>query len=316
MFVSVIIPAHNCAPYLADAVASVLSQGPKIGEVIIVDDGSIDATRRIAEGFPSPVRVIARPNGGPAAARNSALREARGEYIAFLDGDDVWLPGKIDAQLAYLRENPKTKFVFGRIAYWHPNDAGEYPAEVVDELDDGEGIDARASGWIYPQLLLDSAVCTITVLMHRGVFDRVGGFDESLRTGEDYDYWIRISREFEMHKLSRCVARYRLHQGGTTRQPQAESNELKVLLRARHRFGRVGPFGHAVDDGALNSRIAKLWFEHGYLHYWHGDPYTAANAFRTAFAHERDLKALGYWMLAELRGYTRGATRSGKEGMS
>src|SRR5665213_2910 len=100
MGVSVIVPAYNSECFIAEALKSVLVQGPSVIEVIVVDDGSVDSTCDIVRSFGDPVRLIRQENQGPAAARNNGLRRVRGDYIAFLDADDVWLPGKLDAQLA------------------------------------------------------------------------------------------------------------------------------------------------------------------------------------------------------------------------
>lgn len=300
--ITVVVPAYNCERYIAEALTSILTQGPAVKEVIVVDDGSTDSTCEIVRRFGPPVRLIQQGNQGPAAARNKGLKEARGDYIAFLDGDDVWLPGKLDAQLDYLEAHPDLKFVFGRISYWHPDSSGRYEHVPPEELQGAaEGIDAPVSGWIYPELLLDSAVCIIAVLMHRSVYEAVGGLDESLQTGEDYDYWLRVSRRFEMHKLSRHVARYRLHGQGATREPRPESNELKVLSRAIESFGTSGPDGRAVEPGQLRERMAKLWFDHGHLHYWHGNPVIAREAFKSTLGYRRSVKDYAYWVLSAVR---------------
>jgi len=138
-------------------------------------------------------------------------------------------------------------------------------------------------------------------MFHRSVYEAVGGFDESLRTGEDYDYWLRVSRKFEMHKLARPLARYRLHAGSITKNALRESNELKVLASALVRFGDKGPDGRAVDGDSLRRRFARLWFDHGHLHYWNGDYAIAADAFKNALAHERSFRTSAYQWVANFR---------------
>ena len=97
--VSVIIPAYNAAPYLAETLASVFAQSYPDYEIIVVDDGSTDDTLAVLEQFADRITLIRKPNGGPASARNAGLRQARGELLAFLDGDDLWLPDKLAAQV-------------------------------------------------------------------------------------------------------------------------------------------------------------------------------------------------------------------------
>jgi glycosyltransferase involved in cell wall biosynthesis len=299
--ISVVIPAFNCDRFIAEAVQSVLVQGRAVSEVIVADDGSTDATAKIVERFGPPVRLLRGSNGGPAAARNRAIKSARSDYIAFLDADDVWLPGKIDAQWSYLETHPDVRFLFSGFELWEMGEHGEdryTPARFSDtSLWRGEAM----AGWLYPALLLDSIVHTITVLMHRSVFDVVGDFDETLRTGEDYDYWLRVSRHFEMHALCKSLARYRLHSGGATRPVRSESNELKVLMRAIERFGLTGPDGRGADRSALRRRIATLWFDHGHSHFWNGDPTIAKLAFRNSFTTRREGRSAAYWAAAQLR---------------
>jgi glycosyltransferase involved in cell wall biosynthesis len=298
--VSVIVPTFNCKPYLEEALRSAISQGTAIQEVIVVDDGSTDGTSEIGRTLGPPVRVLRQDNRGPAAARNLGMAQARGDYFAFLDGDDVWLPGKIEAQTRFLASNDNVRFVFGNFLLWTPNEQrGE--TYSVDEKVHSIDTDRLVSGWIYPDLLLDSVVHTITVMFHRSVYEAVGAFDESLRTGEDYDYWLRVSRQFEMHKLAKPLARYRLHAGSITKNALRESNELKVLSRALERFGDKGPDGRAVDSDALRRRFARLWFDHGHLHYWNGDYAIAADAFKNARAHESSFRTSAYQWVANFR---------------
>lgn len=307
--ISVVMPAFNAEAYIVDAIASVRSQRVDAMEIIVVDDGSTDRTCAIVESMGPPVRLLRQENRGPAAARNAGLRAARGEFIAFLDADDLWLSGKLDAQFGYLATHPDLKVVYGGLSYWRPDATGAHRGSPPEEeAPPREGIDPRTSGWIYPELLLDSAVCIITVLMHRSVYEDVGGFDERLRTGEDYEYWLRVSRRYPMHKLARMTARYRLHVAGATRVPRAESNEIRVLTKAVESFGLSGPDGREVDRDAFRRRMATLWFDHGYLHYWHGSPRIATRAFARSLRFERRPRALAYLLLAGWR-TVRGAGR-------
>jgi glycosyltransferase involved in cell wall biosynthesis len=230
--VSVIIPTYNCGPYIADALDSVLTQDYSPMEVIAVDDGSTDDTREVLARYGDRVRVYSQANKGPAAARNLAVRESRGQYLAFLDGDDLWLPGKLSAQMACLAARPELKVVFGSWFVWRPTDAGVYEPLNVSESAPEEGIDETESGWIYSKLLFDSVIHIIAAVIHRSVYDTVSGFDESLRTGSDYDFWVRVSRHFEVTKLRRKVAVYRQNLTSVTHVARPENNPYRLLHRA------------------------------------------------------------------------------------
>lgn len=301
--VSVVMPAYNAAPYLEAAIRSVLEQDYPAVELIVVDDGSSDGTPEFAAGFGERVRVLCQQNAGPAAARNRGMAAARGELVAFLDADDVWLPGKLRAQVDYLRDHPEVGVVYGGFLRWSAAPDGSFgPPPVPPGADPGEPLVREQSGWIYTGLLFDNIVHVITAMLRKPVIDRLGGFDETLRTGEDYDFWLRASRLFQAAKLNRTLAWYRLHAASTTRVPRAENNEYRVLSKMLKQYGATGPDGVPAAASRVRERLFQLCFSHGYFHYWQGNPRVAAQAFRAALGHAwLRPKAWGYWALATLR---------------
>lgn len=277
--VSVVMPAYNCAATVREAVDSVLAQDGVDMELIVVDDGSTDGTRDVLAGYGKRLRLLRQANGGPAAARNRALAIARSEYIAFLDADDVWLPGKLRTQLDYFAAHSDIDVVYGNWLRWHASEPR--PAAPPED----EGIDEDASGWIYTGMLLDSMIHSITALVRRNVIDAVGGFDESLRTGEDYDFWLRVTRRHRVVKLKRALALYRIHPASTTATERRENNEYRVLVRALQRLGHADGEGRRVDRVQLERRLSRLCFGHGYRHYRRGDMRIAYQSFRLAMRH-------------------------------
>ena len=280
--VSVIMPAYNCAAFVNEAIESVLGQDYENKELIVVDDGSTDATAEAIAGFGDRLRVIRQPNRGPAAARNRGVAEARGSYLAFLDGDDVWLPGKLATQMAYVVEHPEVKIVFTGFARWWPQQGGTYPpAHDIAAWSAKDVIGPEYSGYLYTTLLLNSVICIITAIIERAAFVVLDGFDENLRVGEDYDFWMRASRVCPAHKIDLITALYRMRPQSATRgTPLAMSYEYAVLKRTLERFGTTGPDWQQVDEASLHARLANLCFAHGYRHFWRGDPRIAAAAFR------------------------------------
>jgi glycosyltransferase involved in cell wall biosynthesis len=292
--VSVVIPCFNAAPFLADALRSVLQQEVDGIEVIVVDDGSSDDSVAIAHTF-SSVRVLQQANLGPAAARNHGVAHARGRFVAFLDADDVWLPGKLASQLLLIEQAPDAGVVYGDFYFWRAD--GQTLYTHAPEFDA-----AVRSGWLYPEILLDSLICIITAMVRREVFDELGGFDEQLRTGEDYEFWIRVALRYRCLKVAQPVARYRLHDGGTTRMTRPTSNEYQVVERAWHAHGLVGARGAALPRSRLAARLYKLSFDHAYLHFWRGDARVARRHFAHALRHApMRPRAWAYWALALLR---------------
>lgn len=181
--VSVLVPSRNSARTIAEALTSALTQQPAPMEVIVVDSESTDGTADIvAQEFPG-VRLIHQEPRGPAAARNAAAEVARGEWLAFLDADDLWLPGKLGLQLAALASVPG----LGMCSTDWVRRRGE--ARPVDDL---SAIPLRQYAW--RDFLRENRFQTSTALVHRSHFQAVGGFCSALDGTEDWDFWMRVAR--------------------------------------------------------------------------------------------------------------------------
>lgn len=297
------MPAYNARLYIEDSILSVLTQDYPNIELIVVDDGSQDGTPEEAEKFGQRVTVLRQKNAGPAAARNRGIEAATGDFIAFLDADDLWLPGKVSLQVQYLQNHPNVGVVYGGFLRWYPQDDGSFltaPAPV--NMDCSLTIVTEHSGWIYKDLLLDSVICIITAMIRQSVIDKVGCMDETLTTGEDYDFWLRVSREFRAVEFDRTLAYYRMHAASTTKVPRIENNEYKVLLKTLAAYGPAGPDNLEPPAYALRERFFQLCFSHGYFHIRSGDPKVAQDAFRNAFFYAPFRpKVWVYWFLVTLK---------------
>jgi glycosyltransferase involved in cell wall biosynthesis len=277
--VSVIVPTYNCERFIGEAIGSVLAQSYEPLEVIAVDDGSVDGTVRLLRDFGERVRVFTQVNRGPAAARNHAVQHARGEYLAFLDGDDLWLPGQPAVLMDHVERQPQTRVIYGDWAVWHPQSDGSFAPLPRFELNDEAAVDTAGSGWVYSRLLFDSIIHIIAAVIHRSVYDTVHGFDETLRTGSDYDFWLKVSRAFPVVKLDRPVAVYRQNHASVTYTVRRENNAYRLLKRAIDTYGLIDSAGHRVAPAAVARRLADLAFVHGYRHYWNGDAHVAHQSF-------------------------------------
>lgn len=271
--VSVIIPAFKALVHIGEAIDSVLAQDVEPLEIIVVDDGSPDGTADFVEQHYSSVRLIRKENGGAATARNAGMRAARGELIAFLDADDLWLPGKLRAQINYLDTHPEIQMLCTGFTVWTPDVTGQYPlpASLGLGLDiPDQDIDPDRSGWVYHKLLLDTLVWTSTVMMRRALMEKVGLFDEGLRLGQDYDYWLRASRVTPIHRLKRPFALYRQHAESVTARGATISYGATVVEQAVKRWGLTSPDGASVPRRLIAQRIAQSHFDNGYRHYKQG----------------------------------------------
>lgn len=283
--VSVIVPAYNCAGYVAETLQSVLAQDHAAKEVIVVNDGSKDNTLEILRGFGDRIRIIDQKNAGPPAARNAGLAAARGKYIAFVDADDIWVQGKLLAQAEHLDAHSEVAAVFTKWHVWPAEADGSFvqPADICAQHVDGE-IDAARSGWLYARLLFDCEILTSSVMVRAAVVQKIGGFDLGLFNGDDYDFWLRLSREGPITKLAKVGVLYRTLPGSVSRTPRATNFEYEVLKRAVQRWGLVGPDGSTADAAALDRRLEGLQLAHAHSHLHHGDPRVAWQVYRGAIA--------------------------------
>lgn len=183
--VSVIIPTFNRADLLGRAIESVLQQSLPAKEIIVVDDGSTDSTGELIEGLQRnrgmSLRYIYQDNAGVSAARNSGIHHAGGDWIAFLDSDDAWLPGKLQSQANLIEQYPGYRLC-------HTQESWIRNGVHVNQMKKH----AKSGGHIFPQCLPLCVISPSSVVIQRALFDEVGLFDESLPACEDYDLWLRI----------------------------------------------------------------------------------------------------------------------------
>lgn len=197
--ISVIIPTYNRASYLAEAVQSVLAQTYFRNssqhdefEVLIVDDGSTDQTSRLLASWPKQVKYYFQEHAGVSQARNRGLELARGNFIAFLDSDDLWLQDKIGVQMSFLKAFPKAKVCYTE-ENWIKKGMWANPKKKHQKY----------SGWIFDKVLPLCLISLSSALFRREVFVQVGKFDESLPACEDYDFGLRLAQKFPVYLISK-----------------------------------------------------------------------------------------------------------------
>lgn len=228
MLLSVIVPVYNGEPFLADAIASVRRQGYEPMEIIVVDDGSTDGTPDLAATLGSDLTFVTQENKGPASARNRALKLATGDYVAFLDADDLWPPDKLNVQMPALRENDRVQIVMGKTQRFWSN----------EELADSSRLARRTPPWDEP--LLGCMLC------RRDVFAQIGVFDETLRIGEDTDWFLRArSAGVPIAKTDAVTLYYRRHGASLTAGVNHMQSTVFDVLRLALRRHRQNP---AVRD--------------------------------------------------------------------
>ena len=213
--VSVVMPAFNTAVTVAEAMDSVLRQTHADLELIVVDDGSTDSTAERARSICDPrLTLLQIPNSGPAAARNRGIQAAQGDSIVFLDADDIWLPAKLEIQLAALEERPAADAVYGFLDEVNAEGGNRKP--LTRQL---------AEGRILETLLVWNVVGNgSNLLVRRSAFDAVGGFDESLGGAEDWELSARLASRCEFACVPQVLGLYR-------RLPNSLSSHLRRMER-------------------------------------------------------------------------------------
>jgi glycosyltransferase involved in cell wall biosynthesis len=222
--VSVIIPTYNRASLLGTAIESVLAQSFHDLEVVIVDDGSADATESLVSRYRETdvrVRYVAQQHRGISAAMNTGIRESRGQYIARVDSDDRWLPELLATEVAILESHPEIGLVYSK---------GQWTNSDLSPLQDVIGHAPHFPDDILRSMLWGDPTCNITVVVRRECFDRVGLFDESLTASEDWDMWLRTAVYYRFFFVDRILSLVRGHEGSTT---GAHSQSFAAFLGLR-----------------------------------------------------------------------------------
>lgn len=266
--VSIIIPTFNRAHYIGDAIKSILAQTYSSWELLVVDNGSTDNTEAVVKGYAERdprVRYLREDRKGVSRARNTALAEARGSFIAFLDDDDLFLPEKLKVQTEFLKARPEIDFVYGQI-------------EIINAKGELLWVDPRKPVLTFSDLFEESGIRIQSVMCRKSCFDSLGGFDETLTMGEDYDLWLRIAAKHRFEYLAVPFVKMRFHDTNTCNVPvplYAQRDRLLKRVPVNPALGITA----AVKRRRLavnRYRLARLYKEDG--QYFH-----AARAFLFSF---------------------------------
>lgn len=230
--VSILTPAYNSAKYLPETIESVLAQTFQDFEMIIVDDGSTDNTKEVVEAYvknyPGKIRYIYQQNAGPAAARNTAIKNSTGEYLALLDSDDLWFPNRLEEGVKILDTHPEVGLVHSRTK------------RVIGDIEMGGSVRQTKylSGMIYTNLILRKAhISCLTALFRRKCIEDVGIFDEARECigVEDRELWLRISKKYPVYFIDKDLGIYRIIASGISR------NQKRMLEGRQYNLNKHCP---------------------------------------------------------------------------
>jgi glycosyltransferase involved in cell wall biosynthesis len=289
--VSVLMPTFDRLQFLPPAIESVFAQTLTDWELIIADDGSGEDTRAYLRSLADPrVRVLWMAHSGrPSVMLNAALRVARGEYVAFLDSDDLWLPHKLERQVASLQRHPERRWSCTAFALI---DAAGRPLSAARTAW------PAASGWVRDHLLTDAVIAMPSVIAARSLLEQVGPFDEELVMNQDGDLWLRFAEVSELDGIDEpltLVRRHGLHAGSDIIAWRDLRRIIEKALRATAdaRFAAllreqraVSSAGLARSQALFGTRIEVVRtvvesapYGWRYLKWWRGAAYAAARAF-------------------------------------
>ena len=282
--VSVIIPAYNSAAYTVETVESVLAQTYRDFEVIVVDDGSTDTTRETLAAYTGRIQYVYKDNGGACSARNEGIRRARGEYLACLDCDDLWLPEKLEHSLPVLEQDPGMGFMCTPCYTIGP--AGELVGEVRYPFDQRNA---------YLNLLMENYVLAPTVVVRRSCLEQAGFFDESIFIPADWDLWLRLAGCFRVGYIDRPLSKYRLASNYTLRNADRYVREADYVLEKQ--LGTLAEF----SAKAKNRLRARLQLTHALLYLKAGEPIAARRVLQRGMAADLlQWRTYGYYLLSLL----------------
>jgi glycosyltransferase involved in cell wall biosynthesis len=253
--VSVIIPTYNRADFIAEAIKSVLAQSLRDFEVIVIDDGSTDNTQDIVSTF--PVRYLWQENQGPGAARNKGIDLAQGQYLVFLDSDDVLLSNALEVGVQVLDHHPEAAFSYGKACLI--NEKGRVFG--LRKAQHKHSCVQNGNDEIAGFLVRGNQVPTCTVMVRRNCLDEVGWFNCAFRYGsEDFDLWARLAKRYAVAYISETLAKYRVHSGGlgVSRELDEIEKNHSLILESIFNDAEVGSFFSPQRPRAYSQLYLRL----------------------------------------------------------
>ena len=281
--VSVVVPTFNGQHWVADTLQAVLAQTHQNFEVIVVDDGSTDATCEVVRQVAPGARLLTQANARVSAARNAGLAAALGEFVIFLDQDDIWHPQQLARQVAWMQQHAECGAVVCRYHHWYLAQ-GQYPAPTaVWPPDPGLVADPEFTGWVYHQFLFDCWALTSGTLMRRAAVLAAGGFDTQLRYSEDWDLWLRLSQQTQFALLQWPPVLYRQHPVQGSREVRKRDFRTELLLGYARRHGLKSRDGRAMAPARFAQIVSRYQGEYGYHHLQQGHRWTGVRSLALAW---------------------------------
>ena len=285
--VSAIIPTYNNPAMLVRAVESVLAQDYRDYELIIIDDGSRPQTREALEPYMDRIRYIHQENAGPSAARNHGIRESGGEFVAFLDSDDLWLPEKLSTQVAFMDAHPEFGLTYHGLEY--------FTEEGVVNLPAGD----KPAGDVLARLFKRIFLVPTSVMCRHECFEKAGYFPEDMRLAEDYDFFLRMAVHYQFGCIDRVLGRYRFHESNKSK--ESPIGQFAEKLTARERTYADPAAAGRIPERLYNREIASVTFKLAKMYMAKGDAIRAREMIARSIRHRPiEPRRWLFWLRARL----------------
>lgn len=295
--VSIIIPAYNSARFLEEAIESVFAQTYKDYETIVIDDGSTDNTQEVLAPYLDRIQYIYQHNRGASSARNTGISHSQGEYIAFLDADDIWLPEKLSTQVEYLNNNQDIALVYSLVLWV---DVHGKPLDKRNRLSG-----RLPAGDVFNILYIRNFIITSSVMVRRRLLGTVGLFDESLTHAEDHELWLRIASKFKVCGIDKYLCQYRVTPQSLSERNRNAGTTFGCKRRVIEKHYKLShDAGRPISQALYRRAMGRFFFHVGKYHLVQGDRNKALENFHLSLKYShftlRSLKTLKYCCIAWL----------------
>lgn len=295
--ISVVIPTYNSASFLPDCINSIRNQKIQVDEVIIVDDGSSDDTEMVVHSLGNDIIYIKQPNQGPAAARNHGIRNASGDWIAFLDADDQWTKDKLDLQIKCLEKNPELHLIAGDMAETNKLSEIEIASmlEQHGQLGLFKKLDGKPLKNACASLVEKNFIPTGTVLAKKEVLLEAGLFPEHIRFGEDLALWAQVATKHPITCLPDVLMLRRRHDSNATDATEGMLNGIVQVMRLlKEKCGDI------MQQQGVSPRksLAQASFSLGHWQFHHEQKKASRKAFKVAWQNQKKFKTIVYLLLS------------------
>lgn len=299
--VSVIIPTYNRENLVLESIRSVFAQTFADFEIIVVDDGSTDNTREILQPYLSKIKYIYHRNTGQSFARNLGILASEGEYLAFLDSDDIWEPKKLKIQVEILNKEKNIGLIFtnfkkfdkGRIIFESRFDIYKLLYQIPIEKADGYNIFKKK---VFRELLEETWIFTPTVMVRKECFAKAGLFNPDIRFSEDWELFLRLARHFYFAYIDRPLVKVRSHSENISEDLlERLLGEIEVLRLVNATYPNLNNSILKI----ISSQLSLRQYSAGYQYFSRGNLYEARKQFRLSFSEKKsNFKAYSYFLVS------------------